>query len=106
MMRSIAILMLALASYTASAAPQVEISGAAAGDACTSVRGEGQTKGIPLTITIAPDGRVVHFDPPRRITDVTVDAINAALKACRWQAAPAQRAVRAMVWVEPPGLLF
>jgi hypothetical protein len=104
--RIIAALALALASATASAAPQVEISGAMAGDVCASVRGEGQTKGIPLTITVAPDGRVIHFAPPRRITDVTVEAINAALKACRWQAAPAQRAVRAMVWVEPPGLLF
>ncbi len=106
MSRIIAAFALALASAGASAAPQVEITGAMAGDVCTSVRGEDQTKGIPLTITIAPDGRVVHFEPPRRITDVTVEAINAALKACKWQAAPAQRAVRAMVWVEPPGLLF
>ena len=101
------VMLLALVMFaaTAHAAPKIEVDGGLPGDACAAQRTDDDDKRIILTVELAADGRVVYFEPPRRITDSTVAAINATLRACRWQPAPAPRRVPVRVWV-PSDLLF
>ena len=89
---------------TAHAAPKIEVQGPDAG-VCLAQRGEDDTKLIQLTIELDTSGRPTWIDPPRRITDATVAAINATLRACRWQPAPAPRKMPVRVWV-PSDSLF
>jgi hypothetical protein len=95
----------ALSSPAHGGAPKIEVEGGLLGDSCAAQRTDDDDKRIILTVELAADGRVVHFEPPRRITDSTVAAINATLRACRWQPAPAPRKVPVRVWV-PPDSLF
>ena len=89
----------------AHAAPKIELHGGIAGDACAAVRAEGDTKEIRLTVAVDKDGRVVGFETPVRITDATVAAINATLRACKWSASKSERGVPVRVWV-PSSWLF
>ena len=103
---ALALVLFAALSLPARAAPRIEMGAAALpGDVCPAVRGEDDDKAIQLTVELDPAGRVLHFDTPRRITDATVAAINATLRACRWQPAPAPRKVPVRVWV-PSDSLF
>lgn len=95
---------LAVVAATAHADPKIEVHGPDAG-ACAAQRGDGDTKVVQLIIELDAAGRPTWIDPPRRITDATVAAINATLRACRWQPAPAPRRVSVRVWV-PPDSLF
>lgn len=102
---ALALVAFAALSSPAHAAPKIEVDGGLPSDACAAQRADDDDKRIPLTVELAADGRVLHFEPPRRITDSTVAAINATLRACRWQPAPAPRKVPVRVWV-PSDSLF
>ena len=95
----------AAASGAAHGAPRIELGASLPGDVCPATRGEADDKSIQLTVELDASGRVLHFDTPRRITDATVAAINATLRACKWQPAPAPRKVPVRVWV-PSDSLF
>lgn len=101
-MMMLALLVLSCAAH---AAPKIELQGGIAGDACAAVRAEGDTKEIKLTVAVDKDGRVVGFETPVRITDATVTAINATLRACKWAASKGERSVPVRVWV-PSSWLF
>ena len=102
---AVALVLFAGLSSPARAAPRIELGASLPGDACPATRGEDDDKSIQLTVELDAGGRVLHFDTPRRITDATVAAINATLRACRWQPAPAPRKVPVRVWV-PSDSLF
>ena len=102
---ALALVAFAALSSPAHGAPKIEMGAALPGDACQAQRGEDDDKAVALTVYLAADGRVVHFEPPRRTTAATVAAINATLRACRWRAAPAPRRVPMRVWV-PADSLF
>ena len=108
--RDLWLLALALVLFAATSAParaeaKIEMTGQLPGDACPAQRGKDDDKSIQFVVEIGADGRVLHFAPPRRITDATVEAINATLRACKWQPAPAPRKVPVRVWV-PSDSLF
>lgn len=102
---ALALVLFAALSLPARAAPRIEMGAALPSDVCPAVRGEDDDKAIQLTVELDAGGRVLHFETPRRITDATVAAINATLRACKWQPAPAVRKVPVRVWV-PSDSLF